>query len=338
MNWNRLSLFFFSAISEISPPPFQCIVEQGWHLNDFTPAPLVRVTLRSPGPTMISLYALFPRRPYDAPQHPIILHLSPIALPSTPVSFLCSPEHVWSLNSIRLHKISIRSFKVNHSSNLWHPLQYRVMWYIWSCSLKYSKIKLRFWEICTTELVVISKSLIACRWMLDFIDLLHFYRSQPLMGRRHLRVNQQGRLVVESFCRRCRFECHGAQWCGPAGSSRISRLQAWCCAFRRSSLAGGGWIWVYMRFIGCSLWGVGGIVGWLVGQSGWKWRSDKALETWGAPRLVATTCAAVSSWDLPWLLLHAGGGGGQVQAFSSGDPHQTGWFHQTQLKHATCMC
>ena len=239
MNWNRLSLFFFSAISETSPPPFQCIVEQGWHLNDFTPAPLVRVTLRSPGPTMISLYALFPRRPYDAPQHPIILHLSPIALPSTPVSFLCSPEHVWSLNSIRLHKISIRSFKVNHSSNLWHPLQYMVMWCIWSCSLKYSKIKLRFWEICTTELVVISKSLIACRWMLDFIDLLHFYRSQPLMGRRHLRVNQQGRLVVESFCRRCRFECHGAQWCGLAGSSRISRLQAWCCAFQRSSVAGG---------------------------------------------------------------------------------------------------
>ena len=77
-------------------------------------------------------------------------------------------------------------------------------------------------------------------WMLDFIDLLHFYRSQPLMGRRHLRVNQQGRLVVESFCRRCRFECHGAQWCGPAGLSRISRLQAWCCAFRRSSVAGGG--------------------------------------------------------------------------------------------------
>ena len=115
-----------------------------------------------------------------------------------------------------------------------------VMWYIWSCSLKYSKIKLRFWEICSTELVIISKSLIACRWMLDFIDLLHFYRSQPLMGRRHLRVNQQGRLVVESFCRRCRFECHGAQWCGPAGLSRISRLQAWCCAFRRSSVAGGG--------------------------------------------------------------------------------------------------
>ena len=154
--------------------------------------------------------------------------------------FLCSPEHVWSLNSIRLYKISICSFKVNHSSNLWHPLQYMVMWYIWSCSLKYSKIKLRFWEICSAELVIISKSLIVCRWMLDFIDLLHFYRSQPLMGRRHLRVNQQGRLVVESFCRRCRFECHGAQWCGLAGSSRISRLQAWCCAFRRSSVAGGG--------------------------------------------------------------------------------------------------
>ena len=229
----------------------------------------------------------------------------PIALPSTPVSFFCARPNMYD------HWIASNCIKFQ--------------------SVPSKLIILQIYDIhCSTELascfVRISKSLIAIAswWMLDFIDLLHFYRSQPLMGRRHLRVNQQGRLVVESFCRRCRFECHGAQWCGLAGSSRISRLQAWCCAFRRSSVAGGGWIWVYMRLIGCSLWGVGGIVGWLVGQSGWKWRSDKALETWGAPLLVATTCAPVSSWDLPWLLLHAGEGGGQVQAFSSGDPHQTG--------------
>ena len=142
---------------------------------------------------------------------PLLCHQHPF--------FLCSPKHVWSLNSIQLHKISKVPSKL---------------------------IILQIYDIhCSTELascfVRISKSLIAIAswWVLDFIDLLHFYRSQPLMGRRHLRVNQQGRLVVESFCRRCRFECHGAQWCGPAGSSRISRLQAWCCAFQRSSVAGG---------------------------------------------------------------------------------------------------
>ena len=30
------------------------------------------------------------------------------------------------------------------------------------------------------------------------------------------------------------------------------------------------------------------------------------------------------------------GGGGQVQAILSGDPHQTGQFYQNQLKHKAC--
>ena len=217
MNWNRLSLLFFlSHFRNLPYPlPMHCWAgltsqwlyssavgagnfEKSWSDNDFS-------------------LCIVPTPPIWRPTAPH--HSSPL-------------PHCFAINT---RFFCARPNMYDH-------------WIAFNCikfpSVPSKLIILQNYDIhCSTELascfVRISKSLIAIVswWVLDFIDLLHFYRSQPLMGRRHLRVNQQGRLVVESFCRRCRFECHGAQWCGLAGSSRISRLQAWCCAFRRSSVA-----------------------------------------------------------------------------------------------------